>query len=247
MYGGMSNITGSGSETQGRRETIAYDKYLDLLALFHNNGAIYDALGNIVVQGYIKMTFDGGIHIGWFEGDFSVSEEASLPYMFNLNARFVIDREIMRFQTANLIGYDGPASFVTDQGGAETSTAILDENLTISRTFNPFEGVGEEEEEPLIRNPFPPEEEVIPDDDESLPTENFGELDAENLQAENLQGGADTVTEEDPTLVAILSAEAGISIFQMGNILTGTDAAAVAALEDATGFLQAQILTLLGL
>ena len=247
MYSGMSNITGFGSGDQGRRETIAYDKYLDLLALFHNNGAIYDALGNIVVQGYIKMTSDGGVHIGWFDGQFTVTEEASLPYMFNLSTRFIIDREIMRFRTANLIGYDGPTSVVTDLGGAETSTAILDENISITRptTVNPFEGdiLISDDESPLTVDPFPPDEDINDDEvDETLPTENVGELDAETLA-----GGADTAVEADPTLAALLSAEAGVSISQMGDTLTGTDAAAIETLIDATGFSQAQLLQILGL
>jgi hypothetical protein len=130
LYTGLSNITGSGGGVQGRRESIAYDKYLDLLALFHSNGAIYDALGNIVVQGYIKLTFDGGVHIGWFDGDFTVSEEAGTPFMFNLSTRFIIDKEIMSFRTANLFDFDaqsvGLRSGATTPSPGSTSTTILD-------------------------------------------------------------------------------------------------------------------------
>jgi len=136
MFTGLSNVTGFGGAAQGRRETIAYDKYLDLLALFHNNGAIYDAFGNIAVQGFIKLTFDGGIHIGWFDGPFVVTEEATKPYQFNLTGRFIIDREIMRFRTANLIGYDGPPTTVPDLGDPggvlqqpQTATATVDETI----------------------------------------------------------------------------------------------------------------------
>ena len=81
LYAGLSNITGSGAGDQSRRETIAYDTYLDLLSLFHNNGAIFDFFGNIAVQGYIKLMFDGGTHIGWFDGPFSVTEDANTPFM----------------------------------------------------------------------------------------------------------------------------------------------------------------------
>jgi len=101
LYAGLSNITG-GSGTQGRRETIAYDKYLDLLSLFHSNGAIYDRLGNIVQQGYIKMTFDGAVHIGWFSDQFTVTEAANQPYMFNLSTKFIIDQEILRWRSSDL-------------------------------------------------------------------------------------------------------------------------------------------------
>jgi hypothetical protein len=105
LYAGLSSKTGSSfggnlqstgptlTAVQGRRETIAYDKFLDLLALFHNNGSIYDVNGNIVIQGYMKLTFDGGVYIGWFDGDFTVTESALKPYQFELSANFNIDRE----------------------------------------------------------------------------------------------------------------------------------------------------------
>lgn len=143
LYTGLSNVTGSGPGTQGRRETIAYDKYLDLLALFHNNGAIFDAFGNIVIQGYIKMTFDGGSHIGWFDGQFTVNEDANRPYMFDLTARFIIDQEIMRFRSANLFDFGAPGAVVpgglSDEPRPEQSTAILDPNVPIGNLGGPRE------------------------------------------------------------------------------------------------------------
>jgi hypothetical protein len=111
LYSGLSNKTGSSfggnlqgtgsslTAVQGRRETIAYDKFLDMLAMFHNNGSIYDVNGNIVIQGYIKITFDGGVYIGWFDGDFSVEETAEKPYLFELSSTFQIDREEMVFRS----------------------------------------------------------------------------------------------------------------------------------------------------
>lgn len=98
MTSGLSNKTGTGllvteQARKGRRETIAYDSYLDMLALFKNNGAVYDARGNIASQGYVKVTFDGGVYIGWFN-TFSVSEEVSKPFQFALTSTFQIDQEI---------------------------------------------------------------------------------------------------------------------------------------------------------
>lgn len=81
-----------------RRETLAYDKYLDMLALFHNNGAIYDRRGYIALQGRIKMTFDGGVWYGWFQS-FSVSESADQPFQFKLNAVFQVEREVHPVRT----------------------------------------------------------------------------------------------------------------------------------------------------
>jgi hypothetical protein len=101
LYSGMSNITGGlgAINTEGnRRETIAYDKYLDMLALFHNNGSIYDASGQIVFQGFIKVTFDGGIYYGWFN-NFNVTETVEQPYMFSLTASFQVESEVQRFRS----------------------------------------------------------------------------------------------------------------------------------------------------
>lgn len=93
LYTGLTNITGGGIDVRGtRRETIAYDKYLDMLALFHNNGHVYDYHGRLVLSGIIKIYFDGHTWYGWFQS-FSVSEEAESPYQFTLSANFIIDHE----------------------------------------------------------------------------------------------------------------------------------------------------------
>jgi hypothetical protein len=99
LYSGLTNITGGGRDMGGtRRESIAYDKYLDMLALFKNNGAVYDTTGKIVFHGQIKMTFDGGVYLGWF-GSFNVTENAEKPYMFDLTADFTVEREILRVRS----------------------------------------------------------------------------------------------------------------------------------------------------
>ncbi len=56
LYAGLAENT-SPEMTQGtRRETLAYDSYLDLLALFHNNGSVYDINGQVALQGKIQIT-----------------------------------------------------------------------------------------------------------------------------------------------------------------------------------------------
>lgn len=117
LYSGLSNITGptpsnnliltsagmkkfpasaQAKDVGGtRRDTIAYDKYLDMLALFHNNGAIYDSRGNIAFEGQVLITYDGGSWWGWFT-TFTVEETAEKPYQFSLTANFTVDRELHR-------------------------------------------------------------------------------------------------------------------------------------------------------
>lgn len=109
LYTGLTNITQSDGLTKGgydsgggRRDTIAYDKYLDMLALFHNNGMVYDDRGEIVFNGAIKVTFDEGIYIGWFN-DFSVTESAEKPYQFELTASFTVRNELFRLRTTPLV------------------------------------------------------------------------------------------------------------------------------------------------
>lgn len=116
LWTGLSNITGGGIDTKGnRRESINYDKYLDMLALFSQNGAIYDRNGNVVFSGKIKITFDGGIYLGWFD-NFNVEEASDKPYQFTLSTTFTIDTEILRFRTTPV----GADSFLDSsaQGGA---------------------------------------------------------------------------------------------------------------------------------
>lgn len=97
LYSGMSNITNP-AYGGTRRDTIAYDKYLDLLGLFHNNACVYDLKGEIVFRGRIKITFDGGIYFGWFNS-FSVEETAERPYQFALTAAFDVDQEVLTFRS----------------------------------------------------------------------------------------------------------------------------------------------------
>jgi hypothetical protein len=101
LYSGLSNITGGpGAYDAGgtRRETLAYDRYLDLLALFHNNASVYDQSGKIVFQGVIHLMFDGGSYYGWF-GNFTVDEDPNKPYQFAISANFIVSHEIQRFRT----------------------------------------------------------------------------------------------------------------------------------------------------
>lgn len=134
LYSGLSNTTGGpGSFNLGgtRRETIAYDKYLDLLAVYHNNGRVYDINGKIAFQGIIKITFDGQAWFGWFN-DFNVSESAEKPYMFNLTANFTVDSESMPLKTIQSQGQalqasntarDFVASSISPTSGQSTTSS----------------------------------------------------------------------------------------------------------------------------
>jgi len=97
LYSGLSNVTNPGLGGT-RRDTLAYDRYLDFLALFHNNGSVYDAAGQVGLQGILKVTFDGGSYLGWFNS-FNVTESADKPFMFSLTADFDIADEVQVWRT----------------------------------------------------------------------------------------------------------------------------------------------------
>lgn len=98
LYTGVISNTSPSVTGATRRDTLAYDSYLDMLALFHNNGSVYDTNGNIVLQGKIKIVFDGGVYLGWFSS-FSVDESKDSPYSFTMSASFICDEEIQNWRT----------------------------------------------------------------------------------------------------------------------------------------------------
>lgn len=100
LFSGLSNISNP-AYGGSRRQTIAYDKYLDMLALFYNNGAVYDSNGTIVLQGIIKITYDGGVYLGWFN-DMPVTESADKPYQFTFTTTFTVHREEMRWRSTTM-------------------------------------------------------------------------------------------------------------------------------------------------
>ena len=99
LYTGKSGVTDPTVARGSRRETLAYEKYLDFLALFHNNGSVYDATGRIIAQGIIKVTFDGGVYLGWFNS-FTVTESSGSPYQFTLSAEMEVAEEVQVWRTA---------------------------------------------------------------------------------------------------------------------------------------------------
>lgn len=108
LYAGLSHITNP-KYGGTRRETIAHDKYLDMLALFKHNGSVTDSTGRIVLQGIIKVTFDGGVYLGWFSS-FSATEVADKPYMFAISQTFTVESEIANWLTGMSTDTSGAAS-----------------------------------------------------------------------------------------------------------------------------------------
>lgn len=89
----MNLYTGTSSVL--RQRTIAWDRYRDLYDLFHNNGALHDPYGNIVLQGHIMLLYDRGTYIGRFRS-FQVEETDEAPFAFTLNWTFKVEETIMQ-------------------------------------------------------------------------------------------------------------------------------------------------------
>lgn len=98
LYTGMSNVTSPELTGGSRRETLAYESYLDILSMFHNNGSVYGVDGQVALQGSLKLTFDGGVYYGWFNS-FSVTESTENPYQFSMSAEFEVSEEIQTWRT----------------------------------------------------------------------------------------------------------------------------------------------------
>jgi len=98
LYTGVISNTSPTLNGATRRDTLAYDSYLDMLALFQNNGSVFDINGNIALQGKIKIIFDGGVYLGWFTS-FSVEESKDSPFKFTMSTSFICSQEIQNWRT----------------------------------------------------------------------------------------------------------------------------------------------------
>lgn len=113
LYTGLTATTSPILSGGSRRETLAYDSYLDMLALFHHNGSVFDTNGQVIFQGAIKVTFDGGVYLGHFTS-FTVNQSADAPWQFTMTASMDIEHEIQTWKTA--ISYSSTTT-VTVNGG----------------------------------------------------------------------------------------------------------------------------------
>lgn len=90
---GMFVSVASGLSALNRKATIGYRKYLDLVALYKNNGLVYDQRGNVVLKGGLNLHFDSNIYNGYFE-NLTVTESADNPYTFELSWTFKVYHQV---------------------------------------------------------------------------------------------------------------------------------------------------------
>lgn len=92
MYSGLTGLASVAKNQPSRRETIAYERYRDWLALFRNNGQVYSQGGAPIRSGQVWILYDGVSYQGWFSS-FTSTEEAGRPFQFTLSAEFQAVRE----------------------------------------------------------------------------------------------------------------------------------------------------------
>ena len=74
---------------KGRRHTLAWERFADLLDLFRNNGHVYNSNGQPVLRGRVVCMYDRGIYTGYFTS-FSVEETGDQPFMFKFDWEFQV-------------------------------------------------------------------------------------------------------------------------------------------------------------
>jgi len=77
-----------------RRDTDAYDRFRQLVAIYRNNGSVYDTrTGKIIAQGAVVMNYDNCVYAGYFES-FTIIDSADRPFSLNYDFAFKVVREI---------------------------------------------------------------------------------------------------------------------------------------------------------
>lgn len=89
-FGYLGNTAGDLNRTQ----SVAYQKFLDFLDLYRNNGMLYTSDGRPVLRSNIIMSYDRGSFLGHFT-TFNVDENADKPFLFNLDWEFKVERQIL--------------------------------------------------------------------------------------------------------------------------------------------------------
>jgi len=131
----MNVYTGTASVM--RQRTIAWDRFRDLLDLYHNNGSLRDPFGNIVLQGYVQLMFDRGTHLGSFRS-FEVTETADSPFAFQLSWSFKIERTLLKaVPSIRGIAGDNPFSRVRRPNPTTVEARISEEQKLLEQSKSP--------------------------------------------------------------------------------------------------------------
>jgi len=85
----------SGLSVLNRKASIAYRKYMELVALYRNSGLVYDRRGTVIYRGGVNLHFDSNVHYGYFE-NLTVTEDDSKPFTFQVDFTFKVEHSHMK-------------------------------------------------------------------------------------------------------------------------------------------------------
>lgn len=116
LYTGLSSVL--------RQRTIAWDRYRDLHDLYHNNGALHDPFGNVVLNGHVLLMYDRGTYFGRFRS-FDVQETDQSPFAFTISWTFKVEHTVLQMSAQQQGVTAGPifqtlnaaSTVVTGNGG----------------------------------------------------------------------------------------------------------------------------------
>lgn len=74
---------------RGRHGTIAWERHMDLVELFRQNGQIFNGSGMPILRSQIMCMYDRGVYIGFFSS-FEIVETGDMPFQFKLSWEFKV-------------------------------------------------------------------------------------------------------------------------------------------------------------
>lgn len=113
LYTGLSSVL--------RQRTIAWDRYRDLHDLYHNNGALHDPFGNVVLNGHVLLMYDRGTYFGRFRS-FDVTETDQSPFSFSISWTFKVEHTVLQM-SAQQQGVLANPAFPTLNAASTTVTS----------------------------------------------------------------------------------------------------------------------------
>lgn len=124
IYTGLTSVL--------RQRTIAWDRYRDLVDLYHNNGSVHDPTGAIVLQGNVLLMYDRGSYLGYFTS-FEMEETDDSPFAFKLSWNFKVQTTLLSISPQVNTARPVPQFQTRNQLQGSSSSSVLASNTADAR------------------------------------------------------------------------------------------------------------------
>ena len=144
-----SSTVGGYKATPGRHQTIAWERYQDLLELFHCNGMIFDGNGRPVIRGKVMCVYDRGVYLGHFT-TFTVKESDEKAFSFELDWEFKVEASVYIFPSSqtkienSASSLSGTVSPIANRVGLDTIDIKTEHEDMLARTADSRRRAAEE-------------------------------------------------------------------------------------------------------